>query len=138
MKPVPEFPLHLIGYILPLVTILVSIPMALGKVKPNRFYGFRTPKTLSSPAMWYPANRACGQYMIIASAVSLVFNLSYWLPHRDLPIPALVLPMAAATVICRFPASASACGVSPQRTRIECYRRTPCAWRPAAFSVCPV
>ena len=99
VKPAPEFPLHLIGYILPLITILVSIPMALGKVKPNRFYGFRTPKTLSSPAVWYPANRACGQYMIIASAVSLVFNLSYWLPHRDLPIPALVLPMAAATVI---------------------------------------
>ena len=99
MKPEPVFPLHLLGYILPLITIATAIPMALSKMKPNRYYGFRTPKTLSSPTIWYAANRACGQYMIIASAVSLVFNLSYWLPHRDLPIPALVLPMAAATVI---------------------------------------
>jgi hypothetical protein len=33
---------------LPLLTILVAIAMALGKLPLNRFYGFRTPKTLSS------------------------------------------------------------------------------------------
>lgn len=99
MKSEPVFPLHLLGYILPLVTIVAAIPMALGKVKPNRFYGFRTRKTLSSPAVWYPANRACGQYMFISSAASLVFNLSFWSTHKPWPMAALLLPMAAATVV---------------------------------------
>jgi SdpI/YfhL protein family len=84
-RTLPE--LHLVGYILPLVTILTAIPMALGVVPPNRFYGFRTPQTLSSPEVWYPANRASGRYLTAASAISLVFNLTFWWTHAEWPIP---------------------------------------------------
>jgi uncharacterized membrane protein len=56
----------------PAITILVAIPMILGIVPPNYFYGFRTPKTLSSPEVWYPANRMCGILLAVAGVVSLI------------------------------------------------------------------
>ena len=42
---------------LPVLLIAVSIPLMLGMVPRNHWYGFRTPKTLSSDSVWYPANR---------------------------------------------------------------------------------
>ena len=52
-----------------LLLIGVSIPLALGKVPPNWLYGFRTRKTMSSPEIWYPANRALGRDGIVAGIV---------------------------------------------------------------------
>ena len=55
---------------------LSGIPLALRKVPPNHLYGFRTRKTLSSPAIWYPANYfgglsliACGIVVAVACVV---------------------------------------------------------------------
>ena len=53
--------------IVPVLTIALSIPMVLGKIPPNRFYGFRTRKTLSNPEVWYRANRLAGIDLIVAS-----------------------------------------------------------------------
>ena len=39
----------------------VSVPLALGKVPPNRLYGFRTPRTLADDRVWYPVNRVAGR-----------------------------------------------------------------------------
>jgi uncharacterized membrane protein len=56
----------------PVLTIALSIPMVLGKIPPNRFYGFRTRKTLSNPEIWYRANRAAGIDLIVAAVASLL------------------------------------------------------------------
>ena len=56
----------------PFVLIVFSIPLALQLVPQNRAYGFRTPKTLSSPLIWYEANRLFGINFIIASIVMIV------------------------------------------------------------------
>jgi hypothetical protein len=53
------------------VVIDTSIPMILGKVPPNRLYGFRTRLTLSSPDVWYPANRFAGRALTVGALVSL-------------------------------------------------------------------
>lgn len=66
--------LYVVAYVVPVVLILLSIPMVLGKVPPNKLYGFRTPKTLSSPDVWYPANKVSGVLMILAGALSIVVN----------------------------------------------------------------
>ena len=66
--------LYVVAFIVPAMLVLLSIPMVLGKVPPNRLYGFRTPKTLSSPDVWYPANKVSGVLMIIAGALSMVVN----------------------------------------------------------------
>jgi uncharacterized membrane protein len=47
----------------------VSVPMILRLVPRNPLYGFRTPRTLRSDAVWYPANQFAGVAMACAGAV---------------------------------------------------------------------
>lgn len=49
-----------------LIFIGISIPLSLGKVPPNSFYGCRTTKTLSDPKIWYEANRISGKDFLIS------------------------------------------------------------------------
>ncbi len=53
----------------------VSRPLIRRRVGPNYFYGFRTPKTLSNPDIWYPANEFCGRRMFAAGVLILVCAL---------------------------------------------------------------
>jgi hypothetical protein len=82
--------LPLMAWILPALLALIAVPMVLEKVPPNWIYGFRTPKTLSSPDIWYPANRAAGWYMIAASALAMLLNLAVWWMHPDWDVGTLV------------------------------------------------
>ena len=66
--------------------IALSIPMVLGKVSPNRVYGFRTPKTLSSPSIWYPANRISGWYLISACVIAILFNSAVLVVGSEIPL----------------------------------------------------
>jgi hypothetical protein len=51
----------------------LSIPMILRKLKPNGWYGFRTPKTLSDEKIWYPANVYSGKILL---AVGIIWTLA--------------------------------------------------------------
>jgi uncharacterized membrane protein len=79
-----------------LVLAAVCIPMILGKVPPNSIYGFRTRLTLSSPDIWYPANRFSGRTLLIAAGLSLATLLL--LPERFfnppfIPLAVVVVPL---------------------------------------------
>jgi uncharacterized membrane protein len=90
--------------VVPLVMIALAIPMIARKVPPNIWYGFRTQKTLSSPAIWYPANRRSGIYMALAAATILIATLplrgTEWSPERSAPALLIVItgPILAALV----------------------------------------
>ena len=64
---------------LPLVVNVVifaaGVPMAFGKVPPNRMYGFRTKTTLSRPDIWYRANAFAGRAMMVATAAAMPIAL---------------------------------------------------------------
>ena len=62
----------LLTWLLPVITIAISIPLVLRKVPPNVWYGFRTRKTLSDTALWYEANYRGGVNLIIASVIALI------------------------------------------------------------------
>lgn len=49
----------------------LSVPLMLGRIPPNGLYGFRVPRTLNSPEIWYPANRYSGR-LGLALGVTLV------------------------------------------------------------------
>ena len=53
-----------------IVFALISIPLILKIVPPNGIYGFRDSVTLSSKAIWYPANAFAGWALLVAAAVS--------------------------------------------------------------------
>jgi uncharacterized membrane protein len=55
-----------------LLMIAVAVPMAMRKVPPNGFYGFRTPKTMGDSRVWYDANQKAGINMIVAGVLALV------------------------------------------------------------------
>ena len=52
-----------------LLFIGLSIPLMQGRVPPNRYYGFRTAKTLSDTKIWYEVNRISGNDMFLGGAV---------------------------------------------------------------------
>lgn len=72
---------------------VLGIPLALGKVPPNWFYGFRTPKTLSRPEVWYEANRAFGGEITIAGAAITVVATVAALVLGDRPAAAIFLDL---------------------------------------------
>jgi uncharacterized membrane protein len=50
----------------PVLFVLLAIPLILGIVPRNYFYGFRSRRTLESDAVWYPANRMSGVLLALA------------------------------------------------------------------------
>jgi len=72
-----------------LLIVLLAIPMILRKLRPNRIYGFRTRKTLSSPDVWYPANRAAGFAMIVAGLSMIVVTGCLMLFWKDISLDTL-------------------------------------------------
>jgi len=80
-----------------------SIPLILRRVGPNFIYGFRTPRTLSSPEIWYPANAFAGWALLIAAAVSAV-GLSLipeqFLSETWVPLVLFLAPLAVAIASC--------------------------------------
>ena len=54
---------------------LLGIPQWIAMVRPNRFYGVRTPATLGDEAVWYAVNRAAGRDLVFAGGAGLLSSL---------------------------------------------------------------
>jgi uncharacterized membrane protein len=52
------------------VIALVSVPLILKAVPPNRWYGFRTTRTLSNEDLWFRANRIAGWAFLAAAGTT--------------------------------------------------------------------
>ena len=52
------------------VVAAASIPLIMNFVPPNRLYGFRTPRTLSNPEVWFRVNHFAGWALLVAAAMS--------------------------------------------------------------------
>lgn len=57
-----------------LLIAALAVPLALGKVPMNRWYGFRTPRTVSDPRLWAPVNTMAGRTMIPMGAVYVLLG----------------------------------------------------------------
>ncbi len=96
-------------FLIPAILIfLLSMPLILGLVPRNRFYGVRTPKTVAKDDYWYPANRYGGWCLIIASGVYLLAALLIPSPAHDsdfgrwlLHLGAFALPLLISLLLIR-------------------------------------
>lgn len=52
-----------------ILLMALAIPMIRGWVKPNPYYGFRTPKVMKDPDLWYPANARYGWWMVLTGII---------------------------------------------------------------------
>jgi uncharacterized membrane protein len=57
------------GVLIGLLIIVISIPLLFDKIRPNPWYGFRTPKTMSKPEIWYKANKYMAKNMLVAGII---------------------------------------------------------------------
>jgi len=60
-----------------LLLIIIAIPLLLGKIQPNLWYGFRIKKTLSDRNTWLKANRFMAAGFLILGVVIVIYNI--WL-----------------------------------------------------------
>lgn len=44
-----------------LVLLVAAVPLAAGRIRPNPYYGFRTPRVNADERLWYPVNRVAGR-----------------------------------------------------------------------------
>lgn len=54
-----------------LLLSLVSVPLLLGKIPPNGWYGFRVPSTLFNETLWYKVNRYAARWMLLSGIVTV-------------------------------------------------------------------
>jgi uncharacterized membrane protein len=52
-----------------------AIPLILRKVPPNIWYGFRFPKTVNNPKVWYPANHYSGKLLLYAGILTIGLSM---------------------------------------------------------------
>ena len=81
--------------IVSLMLMAIAIPLLMQKVKPNRWYGVRTGRTLNDEGLWYRTNRLYGITMLVAGGAFFVFSalLGNWQPGEDNQKISLVLFM---------------------------------------------
>ena len=70
----PRLTLLIIFLVSAVITIALGLPLKKRKVKPNWFYGFRTPATLKDEALWYDVNEKTGTDLVIIGNVLAVLS----------------------------------------------------------------
>ena len=53
------------------IIALTAVPLLFGWVPPNPYYGFRTPRSMSSPEAWYRANEIMACYLLASQVLAL-------------------------------------------------------------------
>ncbi len=85
-----------------LLVVALCVPMMYDKIPPNSFYGFRTPRTLSDPNVWYPANRVAGRNLALAGLIVIitalvVFAMQNSIHPKTAALTLLVVSLASLT-----------------------------------------
>jgi hypothetical protein len=61
------------------VLLVATLPLALGLVPPNRWFGFRLPGARFDPRLWYEVNTLGGKLFIAALLICAAINaLVHW------------------------------------------------------------
>jgi hypothetical protein len=89
-----------IPFLVPCALIgLASVPLMLGLVPPNKYYGVRTRLTLGNPEIWFRANCFAGWALFVAALVSTLIYVAApdYRSGRSFPgLLAFVAPLAVA------------------------------------------
>src|SRR3954452_20064527 len=70
-----------------LILVGLSIPLIMGQIGPNPWYGFRVRRTLSDPAVWYAVNAYSAKWLLAVGIVNIVSAVVlYFVPEIDVAI----------------------------------------------------
>ena len=82
------------------VFVALGIPLMLGRVRPNFWYGCRTRETLSDERVWYAVNRVTGRDLIAGGGVVLAAALAALAAGRGMNPTARALVLLAVVLLC--------------------------------------
>ena len=82
------------------VFIVLGIPLLLEKVKPNWFYGFRTPTTINKKNLWYNVNKQVGRDFIIAGIIIIIGSISMLIFQPILTLIQLIIILLLLVHLC--------------------------------------
>jgi uncharacterized membrane protein len=85
----PESAILLVYMLASGVLVLLGLPLYFRKIPPNRFYGFRTERTLNNPEVWYPVNRVTGGWMVVTGAITAA--VATWVQRSGYSVPTAAL-----------------------------------------------
>jgi uncharacterized membrane protein len=60
------------------VLIGFSLPLILGRVPPNPWYGFRVGRSIDDPKLWYPVNAYSGRWLLAVGVLQIVLALALY------------------------------------------------------------
>jgi hypothetical protein len=81
------------------VIALAAVPLAMGIVPPNPYFGFRTPRCLDNSTLWYTVNAVGGQLILVAVGISAILLMMYqgtWLRGFWSQLFLFIIPIGAA------------------------------------------
>lgn len=95
------------------IFLLLAVPLVLGRIPQNRFYGVRTRKTLSNKRVWFAVNKLAGRLIITSSLIYLsiaalvpsssdVASTSWWVHLGGFVLPLVVSVLIIHSYIKRF------------------------------------
>jgi uncharacterized membrane protein len=74
------------------VMAAIAIPMVQRRIPPNPFYGFRVPKSLKNPVVWYEINAYSGRRLLVVGlVVAIIAPLLYLIPGLDIDTYAVII-----------------------------------------------
>ena len=87
-----------------LLTIILCVPLVLGKVPPNPWYGVRLPAAYRNNKNWYRINRVGGWITILWGVAMILYGVALFLFAQQLAIPPLIsiiaiVPMATVLAV---------------------------------------
>ncbi len=83
-----------------LVVIGCAVPLLLGRVKPNGFYGVRIPQAFESDEAWYRINRYGARQLVAWTVPILLAGITvFFFPLGEYPIVAIVFGIAPLLLI---------------------------------------
>ena len=70
-----------------LLLAALSIPLMMGKIGPNPWYGFRVKRTLSDPVVWYAVNAYSAKRLLAVGIINVVSAVVlYFVPEIDVAV----------------------------------------------------
>jgi uncharacterized membrane protein len=69
-----------------IMEIILGIPLIYKKIKPNWFYGFRLPETVSNKEIWYKVNKQTGKDFVISGFILIITSLILLILIRSIDI----------------------------------------------------
>jgi uncharacterized membrane protein len=64
-----------------LLLALLSIPLIQRRIPPNGLYGFRVPKTMDNPGIWYDANAYAGKWLLLTGIATTAGAMLFYRPQ---------------------------------------------------------